>query len=663
MTTRASLRTVVLLVAGVLVSVGALAAPSGATAPSAGWVIRIASPVAATPTWAYPFASGDELTTPNVARLEQLAYRPLYFFGGAPGVQLNEALSLATRPTYAKGDTSVSFTIKLGRRWSDGELVSAQGVLEWLNLLAAFPGMWGDYLAPLPSGQPLGIPDDIRSVTVSGSTVTMALAGPVNPTWFTDSELSQITPLPASWDRYEPSHPHVPATGPMSITGNLGRFTGPTSDAGCYATHWIGDGNKGPGAAFVDPLGTRTVVPAAEIPQAQRCVDVVQLFRSMAFDTSDYATAGTDVAAAWGLSDGPWRLLTYHRATGAYALAPNRAVGASGQHATAVLLSFVPCAGAAACEALLAHGTVDQGTLPLADAPPVRSLAAGPSRNPLRTKGYREQVVAPWSTSFAPYNFASTNGAGGHAGRVFAQHYFRQAFQSLVDQPAIIAGALSGYGVATTAPIPTVPASPFATAVNNPAPFSVAKAAALLVSHGWRLAPGRRTTCVAPKQCGAGIPRGTPLAFTVEYAPTSPALTRSIALLVHDAAKVGIQLTATTASTGRVLADVSSGGPTWDLASWDGGWQYAPGYFPSGEWLFATGSPWNVGGYADAHATSLVAATTRSATELPAYDAYLAAQLPVVWQPTPVTLLETRASIHGVAASPLGSLTPEAWRR
>jgi peptide/nickel transport system substrate-binding protein len=646
-----------------LCTVGIAIPSTAATVARTGWTISIASPQGAMPSFAYPFASGDELTTANVERLQHLAYRPLYFFGGGPNVRLDASLSLATAPVYAAGDTQVSFTIRPGLQWSDGEPVTAQGVVEWLNLLAAFPGMWGDYLAPLPSGVPLGIPDDVRFVVVSGSTVTMTLSGPVNPTWFTDSELSQITPLPASWDRYEPSRPHVPATGPMSIAASRGHFTAATADAGCYSSHWIGDGNTGPSATFVDPLGTRTVVAAIDASQAQRCEDVVQLYRSMAFDTSDYASPGTDVAAAFGLSDGPWRLLSFHPSAGAYTMAPNRAPGASGQHPTAALLSFVPCASAAACAGLLQRGIVDQGELPLADAPQVSSLVAGPSRNLLRAKGYREQVVAPWSTSYLPYNFASTAGAGGHAGRVFSQRYFRLAFQSLVDQTSMISQALSGYGVVTSAPIPSDPKNAFSSRVTNPAPFSVARSAALLASHGWHLAPGRLTTCAVPKKCGPGVPRGTPLKFTVEYAASSPALTKEIALLVRDAVKVGIELTAVPTSTARVLADVGSASTTWDLASWDGGWQYAPDYFPSGEWLFAMGSQWNVGGYADAHATALVAATLRSPTELAAYDAYVAAQLPVVWQPTPVTLLETRATIRDVAASPTGALTPEAWRR
>ena len=488
-------RRVALLAAALLVG-AACSATSGA-ATRAGWVIRIASPISAAPGFAYPYASGDELTVGNVEGLQHLAYRPLYFFGGSRTVQLDASLSLATPPVYNATDTSVSFSIKPGRRWSDGEPVTPQGVVEWLNLLASFPGMWGDYVAPLPTGQPLGLPDDLRQVAVSGATVTLTLAAPVNPTWFTFSELSQITPLPASWDRYEPTHPHVAATGPTSITGNHGDFTAATADAGCYSSTWLGNGNHGPGATFTDPLGTRTVVPSAQVAQAQRCVDVVLLYRSMALDTADYTTPGTDVAAAWGTSDGPWRLAAFHHATGAYTMSPNRTVGASGQRATASLLAFVPCATPAACEGLLAAGLVDQGTLPLADAPAVRSPAAGPSHNPLRAKGYREQVVAPWSTSYLPYNFASTSGAAGHAGRVFSQRYFRQAFQALVDQPAAIAQDLNGYGVTTAAPIPTAPPTPFATSTTTGVPHSTSRSAALLAAHGWHVAPGssRRASC------------------------------------------------------------------------------------------------------------------------------------------------------------------------
>jgi peptide/nickel transport system substrate-binding protein len=652
-----------LLVATLGLVVG-LAAPAALGAPRAtGWTISIASPTWQTPSWAYPYASGDELTPSNVDDFQQLLYRPLFNFSGSTTVQYNAALSLATAPVYSAKDTVVTFHVKPGLRWSDGQPVTAEGVVEWLNLLASFPGMWGDYLAPLPGGPVLGLPDDLRRVDVNGSAVTLTLATSVNPTWFTYSQLSQLTPLPASWDLYEPTRPHVPLTGPTSITAAHGHFTAPTADAGCYGTHWVGDGNLGPSSTFLDPLGTRTVVVAADVAQAQRCVSVVQVMRSMSADTADYTTAGTDVAAAFETSDGPWRLLGYHPASGAITMAPNRAPGASGQRAAATALSFVPCASAATCTALVAQGRVDQGTLPVASAPQVSSLAQAPARNPLRKAGYRETVVAPWATSYFPYNFNSRLGAGGRAGWVFQQRYVRQAFQSLVDQATVIQKDLHGYGVATDAPVPTTPASGFASAAANPSPFGIARAAAILTRHGWHVTAHGTTTCQNPAACGTGIAKGTPLRFTVEYAPSSPVLTASMALLKADAQRAGVTLVLEQVPASKVLADVSGTSASWDLASWDGGWTYAPDYFPSGEWTFATGAEWNVGGFADPHATSLVEATLRAPAELAAYDRYLATVLPVVWQPTQVTLLETRATIHGVVASPLGAITPEAWRR
>jgi peptide/nickel transport system substrate-binding protein len=652
------------IVAASVVVVGATSPiAADATASRAGWTISIASPTWQMPSWAYPYASGDVLTEANVERFQQLMYRPLYSFVGSSTVDVNPALSLATAPTYQKGDTVVSFAVKPGLRFSDGQQVSARGVVEWLNLLASFPSMWGDYLAPLPDGPALGLPDDLQQVAVAGNQVTLTLNGPVNPTWFTYSQLSQLTPLPASWDRYEPSRPHVPIAGPASITANHGDYTAAVSDAGCYGTHWVGAGNHGPTTTFLDPQGQRTVVSAANVAQAQRCVSVVQLMRSMSADTKDYTVVGTDVAADFDVSDGPWRLLGYHPTTGAITMAPNLAVGASGQRPTASLLSFVPCASAAACTALLTSGTVDQGTLPLATAPSTPSLAAAPAHNPLARHGYRETVVAPWATSYFPYNFQSRLGAGGRAGRVFQQRYVRQAFQSLVDQTMVVNRFLHGYGVVTTGPVPAVPVTGFASAVTNPSPFGIARAAAILSRHGWHVVANGTTTCAVPERCGPGIAKGTPLSFRVLYAPTSPALAASMHVLKADAAKAGVTLTLQAASAAAVLAQVTGGSTSWDLASWDGGWRYAPDYFPSGEWTFAAGAAWNVGGFADPHATSLVEATMRAPQKLAAYDRYLAIQLPVVWQPTPVTLLETRASLRGVVVSPLGSLTPEAWRR
>jgi peptide/nickel transport system substrate-binding protein len=645
-----------LCLAGVLFSV-----PSSGAA--GGWTITVASPQTTASLWAYPFLSGDELTTRNVQDFEQLTYRPLYFFDGANGgVSIDPARSLAAPPVYSSADTSVSVSIKPGLEWSNGEAVGPEGVVEWMNLDAAFPSLWADYLHPLRTGPLLGIPDDVRSIAVSGRTLTFTLSSSVNPTWFTDNELSQITPLPSAWDRYEPSHLHVPMSGPNSVRAHLGYFTAKTASAGCYGDTWIGNGNHGPGVAVLDPLGAETVVPKAAASQAARCVDVVELFRSVSADATDYTDAGTNVAAVWGISDGPWRLSRYVPSTGALTMVPNTAPGVAGPRPSAAALEFAPCTSDASCAALLTHGDVDQGALPSADAPHIVSLASAPAHNPLASAGYRESVVEPWSISFLPYNFASRDGAGGRAGAVFRQLYVRQALQSLDRESAMVASSLRGYGTVTDAPVPTVAGPSLVPAMKQPDPFDVARARALLAAHGWRVDPGGVTKCAVAASCGPGIVKGTPLVFSVVYAPVNASLGASLAELRATASEAGIELRLHRVDETQVLDDVLGHGENWDLASWDGGWNYVPDYYPSGEWLFAAGSAWNVGGFNDTGVTGLVLGSLASPTALGSYNGVVARQLPVLWMPTPVTIVETRPAVRGAVGSSIGAFTPESWR-
>jgi peptide/nickel transport system substrate-binding protein len=652
------------LAAAAICLVGTFASGAGTSGAATGWTITVASPQTSASLWAYPFLSGDDLTTQNVQDFEQLTYRPLYFFdGGAGGVSIDLARSLAEPPVYGPGDTSVSVSIKPGLAWSNGESVDPAGVIEWMNLDASFPSLWADYLPPLATGQSLGIPDDVESMAVHGLTVTFTLSTPVDPTWFTDNELSQITPLPAAWDRYEPSHPHVPMSGPDSVRAHLGYFTAATVPAGCYGDTWIGDGNDGPSDAVLDPLGARTVVPKAEASEAANCVDVVYLMRSASADAADYTKAGTNVAAAWGLSDGPWRLSSYNAATGSLAMLPNTAPGVAGPRPTASALQFVPCTSDASCTALLADGDVDQGELPVADAPHVTSLTSAPRHNPLAKAGYRESVVEPWAISFLPYNFASRDGAGGRAGSVFQQLYFRQALQSLDQESAMVASSLRGYGTVTDAPVPTGASSSLVPVLAEPDPFDVARARLLLSQHGWLVQPGGVTKCATPSLCGTGIEKGTPLVFTIVYAPVNTSLGMSLSELRVTASEAGIELRLHRVDETQVLDDVLGHGSNWDLASWDGGWSYVPDYYPSGEWLFASGSQWNVGQYNNPAVTTLVLETLASSSALGPYDATVARNLPVLWMPTPATIVETGSSVRGAVASSIGGFTPESWRR
>ena len=86
---------------------------------------------------------------------------------------------------------------------------------------------------------------------------------------------------------------------------------------------------------------------------------------------------------------------------------------------------------------------LDVGYLPTVDAP-VPPPGAEVGQNPVA--GYTMQPVYTWGLSYIPYNFDAADPQVA----IFRQLYFRQAFQLLVNQAAIVQGALHGYGKVTS---------------------------------------------------------------------------------------------------------------------------------------------------------------------------------------------------------------------
>ena len=125
----------------------------------------------------------------NINQFQYLMYRPLYWFGNGATPNLNLRLSLATAPTYSTDNKSVTINLK-PYKWSNGETVTAQDVMFWMNMLHAEKSNWADYSAG-------GLPDNIAvDHREQPDPLTFNLTGAVNPYWFTYNELSQITPMP-----------------------------------------------------------------------------------------------------------------------------------------------------------------------------------------------------------------------------------------------------------------------------------------------------------------------------------------------------------------------------------------------------------------------------------------------------------------------------------
>jgi peptide/nickel transport system substrate-binding protein len=603
-------------------SAGASGIPTGGTKQSGG-TVRWAEPPGTPPTYIFPFMSPQNSSVDNISQFQYLMYRPLYMFGFPSNnkTTLNSTLSLASAPQYGSGDTTATVALKANYKWSNGESVTANDVLFFLNMLhAEAPNSnWYDYV-------PGYIPDNIKSASASSpSALTITLTKAVDPTWFTYNQLSQVTPFPAAWD--------VTASG------------GAPGSGGCSTGAY--------GAASTDAA----------------CSKVYDYLSGLANDPSTYSSN-----PIWGIVDGPYTIASSKggsfSTSGQVTMVPNSAY--TGPQKATVTLQQLPYTTDSAEFNALVGGNLDIGYLPQQDVTENTTdpTTAGPN-NPRLTNFY----MSPWvlfGFNYAVLKFEST-GNNGNAGAEYKQLYIRQAMQSAVDQPAMIQKFLKGYAVPTYGPVPVLPKNNLVDSFekSNPYPYNTSHAKSLLTSHGWKQQNGV-ATCVkagtGKTQCGAGIPKGATLNFTMVYA--SGTQWQQQVMQVEQSAwnSIGIKTALESNTFPTVIqnyaAPCQSGSPcTTEEGWWGGGWEYSPDYYPSGEVLFYTDAGSNSGNYSDAKADHLIAATTNTETSLHQYEDYLAKQIPVIWQPnSDYELSEIKNNIRGVAPqNPFANLFPEYW--
>jgi peptide/nickel transport system substrate-binding protein len=252
-------RRVVLLAAGVaalaLVAAGCSSnsSASGST-PVKGGVAVFAEPPDSPPNYIFPFMTAALSSNVNLFDFTYLMYRPLYWFGVGSQPVFNPSLSLASAPVFNGRNVTISLKHYM---WSNGTPVTAQDVMFWINMMKAVPSDWFDFT-------PGGFPANVSNIKVVSSTeLTMTMDKAYSPTWFQYNELSQITPMPAAWDRT--------ASGP----GN------------CDTT--VGD-----------------------------CAAVYNYLAGQAKDLTTYATS-----PVWGIVDGPWKLSAFN-ADGHMTFVPNK---------------------------------------------------------------------------------------------------------------------------------------------------------------------------------------------------------------------------------------------------------------------------------------------------------------------------------------------------
>jgi len=554
----------------------ALVAPSvsGASSMSTSTnTITFAEGPGASPNYILPYMSCATFSVSTINAFILEMYRPLYWFGLGSSAAVVPKLSTADMPAMSNGNKTITIKMK-GWKFADGQTVNAQSLMFNLNMYKADPTAYCGYNAGY------GIPDQVTSASGSGNTVTIKFKTSVNPNWILYNYLSELTPMPDSWD--------ITAPGKTS-----------TCATGAY------------GAAATDTA----------------CKAVLKYLSAQAAKTSTY----TDAMWQSGV-DGPWKLSAFDN-LGNVTFVPN-ATYSGPQKAQVKYVKEVAYASATAEQNALRAGSVDLGYIDNSVLTSQGSATHPGANWSAVSSNYNLEVGAPWSVDYAAYNFNPKSPES-----VFLnQLYIRQAVQMTVDQKTMIKKIFKGYGYEQINPLPPVTPSSISggASTTNPYPYDPMKAASLLKSHGW-VVTGGNAVCesagTGSSNCGAGITKGEKLTLSLEYGSGSPALTLQVNTEVSEWKTLGITTKILTVPFNSVVSDCVGNSANWSICLWGAGWIYAPDYYPSGESLYVPGASFNIGAFSDPALTAAVKASTFGTASLKDFAKIAAKDLPDLYQP------------------------------
>jgi peptide/nickel transport system substrate-binding protein len=487
--------------------------------------------------------------------------------------------------------------------WSNGTQVTAQDVMFWLNMETALPTDYAAYT---------GFPANVKDITVVSPTeLTMVMDKSYNPTWFLYNDLSQVTPMPAAWDRT--------ASGPSS----------------CDTT-------------------------------ASDCAAVYSYLNGQAKDLTTYVSS-----PLWSVVDGPWKLSAFN-ADGHITFVPNKSYSGPVKPKLAAFEEVPFTTDSAEYDVLRSPSSstkLDVGYLPQQDAP-AKPPSATVGANPV--SGYTLSPWLIWGISYFPVNFNSTTGNGPIIRQLYFRQALEDLMnQAAVISGPLRGYGSPTVGPVGATPVTKWLSPQGKSMISKPFPFNPGKAKSLLTSHGWTVVPNGVSTCSNPSLCGPGIKKGQGLSFSFLYATGTAWIQSELDQLQSNAASIGIKLNLEPKPFDQVLS-VAGGNCkvaklpcNWDMADWGNGWSFSPDYLPTGEELFLGSDPANSSGYSSAPNDAMIDQTLASSnlTYMYNWQNYLSAQLPFIWQPQgDYELTEVADNLKGVTPqSTTISINPENW--
>lgn len=162
------------------------------TTVSSGGVATFAETPGQPPDYISPLTPRAYAYPANTSQFSALMWRPLVWPGSGETLGPDTTKSLYSSISYNAAGTEVTITLKPWA-WSNGAAITARDITFFINLALANQAKWS-------GGSTL---DNIARATIAGPrTLVLTLKGSWSSFWFTDNELSLITPLPQQvWDR------------------------------------------------------------------------------------------------------------------------------------------------------------------------------------------------------------------------------------------------------------------------------------------------------------------------------------------------------------------------------------------------------------------------------------------------------------------------------
>lgn len=574
--------------------------------PAKGGTITWGQLTGQTPTYIFPIIPSANVTTGTVSLVSNL-FMPLYAGPTGARPQVNYSLSAANPPIFSDHDTVVTIPIKPGLKWANGAPIDANDVVFEIDLLKAA-------IAEAPANwsqfSPGLMPQNVVSATTKGQyDAVLKLNKPWNPGFFLNNNLSDtnnVYPLPS--------------------------------------TAWNIDKLGGPHLNFTNPANAK------------------KIYNFLNAQGKDVATFATN--PLWKDVSGPFKLTSFSATNSSYTLVPNPSYGGSPKP----MMSQVQVQTYTSFTSEL--NAVKAGSLDFAVGIDPSQLGEAPA---LKAQGIDIYGGPSFGWFGGIINFQDATNDFDH---VIAQQYVRAALMHLLNETAIIKGAYKGAAVPAYTTVASAPFSPYVSPdASKPVyPYDPAAAVALLKAHGWKVVPGGTTTCAkpgtGPGECGAGIPKGTPIKFTWWNQPeavSSTGVLESSELASEAKAAAGIDIELKTATFNFLTSNYDDLNPAdkryinaWGVNNYGG---LFIDYYPTMEGTFNPGAGFNFGNFNDPTANRLMQASVSSAnpSAVIAEEDYFAKNPPVIFMPMQDYLLAINSKKIGAADDGLLAATQQQW--